>query len=46
MHSITGFYTFIQGKTPTGNTVRSQIFDTPQEAYSAAFDYIIKNNLI
>ena len=29
-----------------GNGVGYEVWDTPQEAYSAAFDYIFNNNLI
>jgi len=29
-----------------GNSVGYEVWDTPQEAYSAAFDYIKNNNLI
>jgi hypothetical protein len=28
------------------NNVGYEVYDTPQEAYSAAFDYILNNNLI
>jgi len=38
---------YIIGDIPTCGVLHySSMFDSPQEAYSAAFDYIISNNLI